>query len=211
MMWRVRSFRSSGRHRLLLVIAEFLLAAVGALAGLYAFAGMYGLNTLLQRGATFWVSVTPDDPRLSASMRLALREPKVAPSAGAPGWQQIEQGFEVGELPVIAEGSEIDRILLARIDPARFRFVIRNRPAGDRDAAAWLDDLGATLVINASYFLADGTPETPFLVNGTLLGPRNYDARHGAFVTSTHVTDIRDLADGDWRAAGGGARPAPGD
>ena len=32
-------------------------------------------------------------------------------------------------LPAIANGTEIDRILLARIEPARFRFEVRNAPA----------------------------------------------------------------------------------
>ena len=178
------------------------------LVGFYAYSGMYGLNTLLRRGATFWVSVTPDDPRLSSSMRLALREPQVTGAAGAFSWQQIEQGFEVAELPVIAGRTEVDRILLARVDPARFRFVIRNRPAGDKDPDAWLDDLGAALVINASYFRADGTPEAPFLSDGALLGPHNYSARHGAFVTSTQVTDIRDLVNEDWHDAFRGAHDA---
>jgi hypothetical protein len=200
-MPRTRAFFRFSRNRLLLVAAGFFLAAVPAIVGLYAHAGMYGLNAVLRRGATFWVSVTPDDARLSPSMRLALREPQVAATAGAFTWQQIERGFEVGELAVIAEGSAVDRILLARIDPARFRFVVRNRHAGDRDAPAWLDRLDAALIINGSYFLPDGTPETPFLTDGELLGPRSYDARHGAFVTSAHATDIHDLTNEDWPAA----------
>jgi Phosphodiester glycosidase len=196
------------RHRVLLVAAVFFLAAVGALATLYTYTGLYGLNLVLWRGVAFWVAVTPDDSRLSASMRLALREPQTVGTAGSFTWQQIEPGFEVGELPVIVGGSEVDRILLARIDPARFRFVIRNRAAGDKDASAWLDELGAVLVINASYFRHDGTPEAPFLSDGTLLGPRAYEARHGAFVSSAHLTDIRDLANDEWPAAFRGARDA---
>jgi len=192
----------------MLVAAVFFLAAAGALATLYVYTGLYGLNLVLWRGAAFWVAVKPDDSRLSASMRLALREPQIVGTAGSFTWQQIEPGFEVGELPVIVDGSEVDRILLARIDPARFRFVIRNRAAGDKDASAWLDDLGAVLVINASYFRHDGTPEAPFLSDGTLLGPRAYEARHGAFVSSAQLTDIRDLANGEWSAAFRAARDA---
>jgi len=199
--------RLPGR-RLLLAAAGLFLVAVGAFAALYAYTGLYGVNLVLRRGATFWVTVTPDDPRLSASMRLALRERQTTGVAGNLNWQQIEPGFEVGELPVIVRGSEVDRILLAKIDSTRFRFVIRNRAAGDKDAGAWLDDLGAVLVINASYFQHDGTPEAPFLSDGALLGPRAYDARHGAFVSSAQLTDIRDLANEQWSAAFHGAQDA---
>jgi hypothetical protein len=118
MIGRVRVFLRSGGKRLLLFVGGFFLTAAGVLVGLY------------------------DDPRLSASMRLALREPELVGAAAAFNWQQVEQSFEVGELPVIAGTAEVDRILLARVDPARFRFVVRNRP-GDKDPAAWLDDLGA--------------------------------------------------------------------
>ena len=42
--------------------------------------------------------------------------------------------------------------LLARIDPARFRFAVKNRPSGDKDLQGWMKLLGAALVINGSYF-----------------------------------------------------------
>lgn len=196
------------RNRLLVVLAGLLCTAGLALAGLYAHAGMYGVNALARRGATFWVSVTADDPRLSASMRLALREQPSSIAAGAFAWQPIDRGFEVGELPVMLGPWEVDRILLARIDPTRFRFVVRNAPAGDRDADEWLRQLGAALVINGSYYSPRGTPATPFLSAGVLSGPRDYDARHGAFVASAGTATIRDLANVPWPAAFRGADDA---
>ena len=194
----LRSLTSKSPFSILLVAGFF--AGSLALAWLYTYAGAYGLNVLLRRGASLWVSVAPDDPRLSASMRLALRGSPLA-TAGDFTWREVERGFAVAELPVLVDGSEVDRILLARIDPARFRFVVRNAPAGDRELGDWMTTLGAALVINGSYFSLHGTPDTPLLSDGILLGPRDYDARHGAFVASAGLAKIRDLAKEDWRAA----------
>jgi hypothetical protein len=184
----------------------FRLLAVGfvvsglMLAGLYHYGGLYGFNVLLRHGGTLWVNVTADDPRLSAGMRLALRDPYGAARAGPFAWQSIAPGFETGELPVMAAGAEVDRILLARIDPTQFRFVVRNSPAGDRDLDDWMEALGATLVVNGSYFTRRGTPDTPFVSAGIPSGPADHDARHGAFVASGSSTGVLDLLGRDWHA-----------
>ena len=98
-------------------------------------------------------------------------------------------------------GKEVDRLLLARIDPGRFRLEIHNRPAGDREPLDWLRELGAAFVINSSYFGRKGEPDTPLKSRGVLLGPAQYDARHGAFVASADAAGVRDLANEDWRDA----------
>ena len=51
-------------------------------------------------------------------MRLALQPRPPEAKAGAFAWQRLTPGFEVGEMPVVAAGAEVDRLLLARIDPA---------------------------------------------------------------------------------------------
>ena len=98
-------------------------------------------------------------------------------------------------MPVVAAGAEVDRILLARIDPARYTFQVWNRPSGDRDSLDWMRELGAVLVINGSYFTRYGTPATPLISDRALSGPADYDARHGAFVASASFVGIRDLAE----------------
>src|SRR5262249_17885263 len=107
--------------------------------------------------------------------------------------------------PVLVAGAEVDRILLARIDPAHYSFQVWNRPSGDRDSLDWMRELGAVLVINGSYFTRYGTPATPMLSVGIQSGPADYDARHGAFVVSASFVGIRDLAELDWRRALQGA------
>jgi hypothetical protein len=187
--------------RLLLAAGAALLVATAAL---WAYGGLYGLNVLVRHGGTYWLRVSADSQLLSPSMRLALAG---APAAvpGSFQWRTIGQGFEAAELPVLVDGGEVDRILLARIDPARFLFVVRNAPAGDKGLDQWMIQLGAALVVNGSYFSRYGQPDTPLLSDGTLLGPKDYDAKAGAFVASSSFTGIRDLAREDWERAFEGA------
>jgi len=175
--------------------------------GIWIYSGSYGLHVLLRNGGAYWISVKSDDPRLSASIRLALGEPPPA-TPGDFAWRSVAQGFEVADLPVTAAGAEVDRLLLARIDPARFRFAVYNSPAGDKNLDQWMAHLGAALVINGSYYSRDGRPDTPFLSAGTLMGPKDYDARAGAFVASPAFTGVRDLAQQSWQEAFRGAHDA---
>ena len=203
------AFARSRLGRVLLRLVVTLVVLVGlALASLYAVAGTYGFNVFFRRGLWLGVDVTPDDARLPAPMRLALHEPAGAVTAGPLAWRAIAPGFDVGELAVLADGNEVDRILLARIDPAHFRFAVRTAPAGNHDLDGWMRELGAALVVNGSYFSRDGTPSTPVVSAGVSLGPRHYIANHGAFVASTHAVGVRDFASLDWHIALRGAADA---
>ncbi len=199
---------SRGGRLLVRLVTTILVVVLLALASLYAFAGSYGLNVLFRRGVWLGVTVAPDDPRLSPAMRLALRDPSVPVAAGPLTWTPVAPGFEVAELAAVAQGTEVDRIALARIDPAHFRFVVRNAPAGDRELADWMRELGAVLVVNGSYFGRDGTPVTPVVSAGQPLGPRHYVANHGAFVASARAVGVRDLTSLDWHVALHGADDA---
>lgn len=196
------------RPFLVRLLATFLVIVVQTLAGAYVYGGTYGLNVLLHRDVMVWMTVAPDDPRLSAAMRLALRDRFVSATPGAFEWRSIERGFEVAELSVMANGAEVDRIELARVDPDHFRFIVRNVPAGTRKLDDWMSALGAVLVINGSYFSRDGTPETPLVSSGVPLGPRHYIANHGAFAASSGSVRIHDLSGEDWHIALRGANEA---
>jgi hypothetical protein len=173
----------------------------------YTFWGMHGVHTLVRNGDFFWLPVSADSPRLSPSMRLALASAPIA-SPGEFAWHAIVPGFEVADLPAMVNGTAVDHLYLARIDPAHFRFVVRNDSDGDRGLDQWMKKLGAALVVNGSYFGSYGTPALPFLSNGSPLGPKNYDAKAGAFVASPTFTGIRDLAHEDWPTAFQGADDA---
>lgn len=183
------------------VLAAGIAVFTLTLAGLYAYAGIYGLNVFLRRGGSIWLTVTPDDPRISPSMRLALRS---SPTAGEPGnffWSEIASGFDVAELPVLVEGKEVDRILLSRIDPKRFRIELHNTPSGANDLGGWMKNLGAIFVINGGYFSRYGYPDTPFLAKGDFFGPAEYNASHGAFIVAGDFVGIRDARQIHWRKA----------
>jgi hypothetical protein len=167
----------------------------------------YELHALWRGRAGYWVDVRRDDPGLSPSVRRALYDAPAA-SPGRPEWRTIRDGFEAGELAAVVDGSEVDRIFLARIDPAKFRFEVLNEPSGDRNLDIWMTHLGAALVVNGSYYGHSGFPATPVVSAGTFLGPETYDARAGAFVASASFTGIRDLAGQSWQEAFKGARDA---
>jgi hypothetical protein len=198
---------SAGIKGLLIALLAASVAATIAVVALWAYAGSFGLHVLIRHGGTYWLPMSTSSPRLSPAMRLALAEAPVA-TAGAFEWRTIDEGFDVTDLPVLAKGHDVDHILLARIDPARFRFVVRNASAGDKDLDQWMAQLGAALVVNGSYYARHGEPDTPVLSDGTLLGPQDYDAKAGAFVASPTFTGIRDLAQEDWRTAFQGAENA---
>lgn len=176
--------------------------------------GAYGLNVLLRRGGSYWITVAADDARLSPAMRLAMQPVIPDVAAGAGTWQEVEPGFDVREVPVVAGDQEIDRLYLNRFDPARFRFVARNEPGGTRDIDQWEAALhpegprGTVLIVNGSYFGLKGEADTPLISMGEKLGPSDYDARAGVWVASASGTHVIDLTGRDWRAVLDGAENA---
>jgi hypothetical protein len=179
--------------------AAAALASCAAVAGLCYYAGWYGFNVIARRGGSAWVAITPNDPRISESMRLALQPAVPQEQAGAFQWGRRADGLETTELPVTVDQREVDRLLLVRIDPAKYRFEVRNAQAGDQDLSTWMKQLHAVVVTNGSYFGRKGTPETPFLSDGVQFGPAVYSAQHGAFMVTEHFTGVRDLQQQDWR------------
>jgi hypothetical protein len=142
------------------------------------------------QGKTDSRSTLPNNS-LSPSVRRALRGSLPA-IRGKLEWRMVGDGFEAGELAVMAEGSEVDRILIARIDPAKFRFEVHNAPAGDPqhlDGTAWR---GARH--QRELLFPQRTPNIPLLSAGTRLGPTTYAVKAGAFVASAQVVAIRDFA-----------------
>ena len=163
--------------------------------GLYAYSHWYGFNVLMLRGGTYWADMKADDPRLSPSMRLALASPDLQVTAGELQWQQLAPGFETAELSVLANGKEVERILLNRIDPKQYTFSVLSAPKGNRELAKWEKALpSAALIVNGSYFDRYGQPSTPFLSEGQFLGITPYDAQGGAFIADAKSAAVVDLS-----------------
>ncbi len=195
-----RFSRRSKRGPFARLVVASCFAGILALGGVWIYAGNYGLHVLFRHGGTYWITIAPESERLSASMRLVLAGTTVA-TPGPFEWRSLHDGFEVGDLPAIAGDAVVDHVLVARIDPAQFRFEVLNSSSGDKNLDQWMAQLGASLVINGSYYAQDGEPDTPFLSNGVPLGPKDYDAKAGAFVVTRKFTGVRDLAVTDWHVA----------
>jgi hypothetical protein len=157
------------------------------------------------------------DPVATAAEPPSSTEPVGAVDAsgtliGELAWVEAAPGLETAELVVRLDGTDVDRMLLSRLDPSRFRFQVLSRPEGDRDIDEWLDATGASLAVNGSLFDPAGRPVAPALSGGEPLGPRSYDATHGAFVAATADGDetagVVDLRDTTWQEALAGAHDA---
>src|ERR1700710_114798 len=120
-------------RRILKAVRVALAITMAVAGGIYWYSGIYGFNVIMRRGGSVWIVSGPADPRLSPAMQLALSDTIPELTSGDFNWREIRPGFQAGELPVLAGGREVDRIALARIDPARFRFAVKTRPSGDKD------------------------------------------------------------------------------
>lgn len=188
------------RKPILFAAALVALALLATSIWIWQRNGAYGFHVLVRRGGTYWTKMGADDGRLPPSMREALKETVPQVSAGQFYWREFEPGYEVAEMPVMSATGEVDRILLNRIDPKRFRFVARSAPAGDKGLDEWEEALpAAVLIVNGSYFGLKGKPDTPFVSEGKQLGPRQYKARAGAFVAREDGSAL------SWRRTGRGA------
>jgi hypothetical protein len=130
----------------------------------------------------------------------ALAQAPVRLGSDKVDWRALDEGFEVAEPAVKSNGRTIGRLLLARIDPTRYDFTLRNAPAR-QSMSEWLAETGAVMVINGGFFLQDGTPAAPMISEGVRYGPKSYTARHGAFVAGPDFVGIRDLRKSDWQDA----------
>jgi Phosphodiester glycosidase len=187
------------RKNIMIALFLGLFLGTGAIfSGLYAYAGLYGINVVLKRGGSVFAVVTPNDPRISSSMRMALQAEVPPATSGQFSWRILQQGFEVAELPVVSQGIEVDRILLTRLEPTQFRFEVLTAPAGHKDLGDWMKSHNPLLVINGSYFDRYGLAVTPLKTQGVQMGPSPYNATHGIFTVTGSEVAIHDLSSQDW-------------
>ena len=190
-------------------IGIFISVVVLSCAWIWHYSEWYGFNVLLHRGGSFFVNVKDDDKRLSPAMREALKIPEKTFTHGELIWKKIAEGYETSELPVMVDGKEIDTIYLNRIDPKNFKFEVYNEPTGRTGIDEWEKRIpDAVFITNGSYFDKKGKPFTPFISNNVNLGPKNYDAKAGAFIVKNGVPNIINLQDKDWKKEIEGAEQA---
>lgn len=173
--------------------------AVVVPAAWWGFVAVTGTSPIVRFGAMLWIPVDEKTFFLPKPVRLALHRPVPEVSPGPFRWGQLASGFEVAELPVMAGDVEVDRILLARMDPRRYRFKLHNEPTASTDLDGWVRRTRALLIVNGSYYGRDGGPATPSVIDGVAVGPKRYVARQGAFVATSDGAAVRDLHDADWK------------
>ncbi len=195
-------------RRFAVILAGLLALPLVVFAGTWAVLGRTPATALVLHGGAMFLPISPTSARLSPSVRRVLAGDAGTPRPGAFAWRETEPGFAVGEMPVMVGAQEVDRLLLARADPSRFRVVARNDPSATTTVDGWMRRLDARLVINGSYYAPSGLPDTPFVADGRRLGSEPYDARQGALVAGPGGTGVRDLAHADWHDALRGATDA---
>ena len=179
--------------RLLVILAAAL--ALGLVYWKYAGAIAIGF------GSAIWIPVSAETFWLPHSLSLALQNPAPQATPGAVEWTTASEGFQTGRLPALVNGETVDEIVVARIDPARFRFEVLNQPSGKRRLGDWLRETGAALIVNGSYYDRVGRPATPIVNKGVPAGPAAYTSQHGAFIVKDAQARIADLTQEDWQAA----------
>ncbi|MEM6850856.1 MAG: phosphodiester glycosidase family protein [Pseudomonadota bacterium] len=185
------------------VLAFGLLVA----AGLFTFERVTGTSPVVRLGGLVWLPVDDGSPYVSKSVQAGLRADGVA-VPGAINWRSAAQGFETAELPVLLNGEEVDRLLLVRFDPELFEISVRNDLRGRKGLDRWMRETGAAAIINGGYYDRQGLPATPSVIDGAALGPKAYEANHGAFVADEDGARLVDLAGLDWREVFAGADQA---
>ncbi|MBN1955009.1 MAG: phosphodiester glycosidase family protein [Anaerolineae bacterium] len=101
--------------------------------------------------------------------------PTLTPEPLDTGWQALESGAEQ-RLVRVAVGSLEERLVLVRLDPARFRFRVRYTPGAGQAVSQWAAQTPALLVVNGGYF----TPE--YQATGLLVSDgQTYGLSYGDF------------------------------
>jgi len=67
------------------------------------------------------------------------------------GWQPAHPGLELRSLDVAA-GDDVERVVMARLDPAQVTLRVSYRPGIAYPVSAWAHTTGALLTVNGSYF-----------------------------------------------------------
>jgi uncharacterized protein YigE (DUF2233 family) len=101
--------------------------------------------------------------------------PSPTPEPADTGWELVEPGVEVRQVRV-PTGDVAERLLIVRLDPARFRFRVRYTPGSGQRVSQWAAGGEPLVVVNGAYF----TPE--YEATGLVVSEgRAYGTSYGAF------------------------------
>ncbi len=140
----------------------------------------------------------PPAPTPTALPTVTPIPPTLTPVPFDTGWQSLGNGMEARRLRVEL-GETVDRLWIARVDPALARFRVLYNPADARTVRSWFDSLGADkaaqprLVVNAGYF----TPEkaaTALVVSDGARSGQSYVGFGGMFFVGGGQVGVRSLS-----------------
>lgn len=136
-----------------------------------------------------------DPAVLAAEQETARPKAALLPIAiTEPLWEEPEQGFEYARFPALSSSNRDMDIMVVRVDPAYFDFVIRSatmpgeQPRTLQDWAA-RHNLAAT--INAGMYLPDGLTNTGYLRVGEHLNNPRMSRTFGAMFLSEPLAQTR--------------------
>jgi uncharacterized protein YigE (DUF2233 family) len=97
--------------------------------------------------------------------------PTPTPELEDSGWEVLEAGVELRQVPVHT-GDVTERLLLVRLDPARFRFRVLYTPGEARRVSEWAAVAGwlPLLVVNGGYFTAEHQATGLLVSDGQVYG-----------------------------------------
>ncbi len=192
--------RKSNKLILYSIVLVVVLIIVAPAIWLWNHSGAYGYNLILRRGGTIFIPMKTDDKRLSEAMREALKPNTPNAVPGKYEWVNLAEGYQRAKMPVLVNGKEIDTIFLNRIDPKLYGFEVFNEYEGKTGIDEWEKKLPEKIFItNGSYYDVKGKPDTPFISRNQYLGPKEYNAKAGAFVVKNGKAEIIDLRNKDWK------------
>jgi hypothetical protein len=130
-------------------------------------------------------------------LRIAGQSLVPLPTFGKIDWTTRAPGLDTADLDLHVNDEVVDHVVFVRLDPRYYKFSVHYDPTGSRTAEDWQRELGATVVVNGSYFGQTNVPLTPLRSAGKSLGPADYQSDHGAFVTDGSQVAIIDLRQKD--------------
>jgi len=150
-----------------------------------------GLLVILACNAPFftpWPTPTPTNTPTPTATPTPIIPPTPTPLPVDTGWQPIQPGIEVRSLNV-AVGTNVERVTVARLDPAAVMFRVLYAPGASALVSAWAQQTGAALVVNGGYF----TPEQ--VVTGLTISNRErFGTPYGDFAGMFAVSEAGDVS-----------------
>ncbi|HQE93814.1 MAG TPA: phosphodiester glycosidase family protein [Anaerolineae bacterium] len=142
-----------------------------------------GLLTMLACHAPGFLPTPTPTPTVTPTL-----PPTPTPLPEDTGWQNFSPGIEVRSLNVVV-GDNVERVTVARLDPAMVMFHVLYAPGTPATVSAWAQQTEAALVLNAGYFTEEQIVAGLTISNRTVFG-----TSYGDFAGMFAVTDAGEVS-----------------